>query len=48
MLEKKGNNMTLEYAIKGENIGKKFKGFTLDIPELKAPKGVTTVDDMRY
>ena len=42
MLEKKGNNMTLEYAIKGENIGKKFKGFTLEIPELKVPKGFAT------
>lgn len=34
--------MSLEYVIKGENIEKKFKGFTLDIPELKIPKGFTT------
>lgn len=34
--------MSLEYVIKGESIEKKFKGFTLDIPELKIPKGFTT------
>lgn len=34
--------MSLEYVIKGENINKKFKGFTLDIPELKIPKGFAT------
>lgn len=34
--------MSLEYVIKGENIEKKFKGFTLDIPELKIPKGFAT------
>jgi len=34
--------MSLEYVIKGENISKKFKGFTLDIPELKIPKGFAT------
>lgn len=34
--------MSLEYVIKGENIEKKFKGFTLDIPELNIPKGFAT------
>lgn len=34
--------MNLEYVIKGENIEKKFKGFTLNIPELKIPKGFAT------
>ena len=34
--------MSLEYVIKGENIKKKFKGFTLDIPELRIPKGFAT------
>lgn len=34
--------MSFEYAIKGENIKKKFKGFVLDIPELKIPKGFAT------
>ena len=34
--------MSLEYVIKGENIEKKFKGFTLNIPELKIPKGFAT------
>lgn len=34
--------MNFEYVIKGENIEKKFKGFTLDIPELKIPKGLAT------
>lgn len=34
--------MNLEYAIKGENIEKKFKGFKLDVPELKIPKGFAT------
>lgn len=34
--------MSLEYVIKGENIEKKFKGFKLDIPELKVPKGFAT------
>lgn len=34
--------MSLEYVMKGENIEKKFKGFTLDIPELKIPKGFAT------
>lgn len=34
--------MSLEYVIAGENIEKKFKGFTLDIPELKIPKGFAT------
>lgn len=34
--------MSFEYVIKGENIEKKFKGFTLDIPELKIPKGLAT------
>lgn len=36
------NDMSLEYVIEGENIQKKFKGFTLDIPELKIPKGFAT------
>ncbi|MBQ8518951.1 MAG: ABC transporter ATP-binding protein [Agathobacter sp.] len=34
--------MSLEYVIKGENIEKKFKGFTLAIPEFKIPKGFAT------
>ena len=34
--------MQQEYVIKGENLSKKFKGFTLDIPELKIPKGFAT------
>lgn len=34
--------MSLEYAIYGENIEKKFKGFQLDIPKLKIPKGFAT------
>ena len=34
--------MSFECAIKGENIEKKFKGFKLDIPELKVPKGFAT------
>jgi len=34
--------MSLEYVIYGENIEKKFKGFKLDIPELKVPKGFAT------
>lgn len=34
--------MNFEYVVKGENIEKKFKGFTLDIPELKIPKGLAT------
>lgn len=34
--------MSFEYVIKGENIEKKFKGFKLDIPELKVPKGFAT------
>ena len=34
--------MSFEYVIKGEKIEKKFKGFRLDIPELKVPKGFAT------
>lgn len=34
--------MSLEYVIKGENIEKRFKGFRLDIPEIKIPKGFAT------
>lgn len=34
--------MSLEYVIKGENIEKKFKGFKLDIPEIRIPKGFAT------
>ena len=34
--------MNLEYVIYGENIEKKLKGFKLDIPELKIPKGFAT------
>ena len=34
--------MSLKYAITGKNIEKKFKGFQLDIPELKVPKGFAT------
>ena len=38
----KENAMSFEYAIYGENIEKKFKGFKLEIPELKVPKGFAT------
>ena len=34
--------MSSKYAIAGKNIEKKFKGFQLDIPELKVPKGFAT------
>ena len=34
--------MSFEYVIKGENIEKKFRGFTLDVPKLKIPKGFAT------
>ena len=34
--------MNMEYVIKAENLEKKFKGFTLDVPELKIPKGFAT------
>ena len=34
--------MSMEYVIKGENIEKGFKGFTLNVPELKIPKGFAT------
>lgn len=34
--------MDYDCAIKGENISKKFKTFTLDIPEFKVPKGFAT------
>lgn len=34
--------MSLDYVIVGENIEKKFKGFTLELPELKLPKGFAT------
>lgn len=34
--------MNFDCAIKGENISKKFKTFTLDIPEFKVPKGFAT------
>ena len=34
--------MSFEYVIKCEKIEKKFKGFKLDIPELKVPKGFAT------
>ena len=34
--------MSLEYVIYGENLEKKFKGFKLDIPVLKVPKGFAT------
>ena len=34
--------MSLKYAITGKNIEKKFKGFKLDISELKVPKGFAT------
>lgn len=34
--------MKLEYVLKGEQIQKKFKGFELNIPELKIPKGFAT------
>ena len=38
----KENAMSFECVIKGENIEKKFKGFTLEIPELEIPKGFAT------
>lgn len=34
--------MKLEYVLKGEQIQKKFKGFELNISELKIPKGFAT------
>lgn len=34
--------MNMEYVIEGRDIEKKFKGFTLDIPELNIPKGLAT------
>lgn len=34
--------MNYEHVITGENIEKKFKGFTLNIPELRIPKGFAT------
>ena len=34
--------MNSEYVIYGKNLRKSFKGFTLDIPELKIPKGFAT------
>lgn len=34
--------MKLEYVLKGEQIQKKFKGFELNIPEFKVPKGFAT------
>ena len=34
--------MNMEYVITGENIEKKFKGFKLEIPELRIPKGFAT------
>lgn len=32
--------MNYDCAVKGENISKKFKTFTLDIPDLRVPKGL--------
>lgn len=34
--------MNFDCAIEGENISKRFKTFTLDIPEFKVPKGFAT------
>lgn len=34
--------MNYDCAVKGENISKKFKTFTLDIPDLRVPKGFAT------
>jgi len=34
--------MDQEYVIKASNINKKFKNFTLDVPEFKLPKGFAT------
>lgn len=34
--------MNMKYVITGENIEKKFKGFKLEIPELRIPKGFAT------
>ena len=31
--------MNYDCAVKGENISKKFKTFTLDIPDLRVPPG---------
>lgn len=42
MMKQEGERMSFEYVIKGENIEKKFKGFKLDVPELKIPKGFAT------
>ena len=41
-MSRKETDMSFEYVIKGEKIEKKFKGFKLDIPELKVPKGFAT------
>ena len=40
--ERKDQDMSFECVMKGENIEKKFKGFKLDIPELKIPNGFAT------
>ena len=34
--------MNYDCAVKGENISKKFKTFTLDIPDMRVPKGFAT------
>ena len=34
--------MNLSYAIEGNNLYKKFRGFQLDIPQLFIPKGFAT------
>lgn len=34
--------MELSYVIEGDNIYKRFRGFQLDVPELKIPKGFAT------
>lgn len=41
-VSRKETDMSFESVIKGEKIEKKFKGFKLDIPELKVPKGFAT------
>ena len=34
--------MNTKFAIKGENLSKRFKGFKLNIPSLKIPEGFAT------
>lgn len=34
--------MKFEYVLEGNNIKKKFRGFTLDVPQFHIPKGFAT------